>query len=88
MEKDINYLLLIKVNLKINYNLEEYGVTLVDQNDQLTVDKLNWKGEAKKSGIQMGDIISNFKIENPERPNKASLSVCINIFINFWLYKF
>ena len=54
-----------------NYNLEEYGVTLVDQNDQLTVDKLNWKGEAKKSGIQMGDIISNFKIENPERPNKA-----------------
>ena len=37
----------------------------------MIVDKLNWKGEAKKSGIQMGDIISNFKIENPERPNKA-----------------
>ena len=54
-----------------NYNLEEYGVTLADQNDQLTVDKLNWRGEAKKSGMQMGDIISNFKIENPERPNKA-----------------
>ncbi len=53
------------------YNLEEYGVNLIDQNDQLIVDKLNWKGEAKKSGIQMGDIISNFKIENPERPNKA-----------------
>ena len=53
------------------YDLEEYGVTLIDQNDQLTVDKLNWKGEAKKSGMQMGDIISNFKIENPERPNKA-----------------
>ena len=46
-------------------------MTLTDQNDQLTVDKLNWKGEAKKSGIQMGDIISNFKIENPDRPNKA-----------------
>ena len=45
-------------------------MTLVDQNDQLTVDKLNWKGEAKKSGIQMGDIISNFKIENPKRPSK------------------
>ena len=54
-----------------NYTLEEYGVTLTDQNDQLIVDKLNWKGEAKKSGIQIGDIISNFKIENPERPNKA-----------------
>ena len=53
------------------YNLEEYGVTLIDQNDQVTVEKLNWKGEAKKSGIQVGDIISNFKIENPDRPNKA-----------------
>ena len=27
--------------------------------------------EAKKSGMQMGDIISNFKIENPDRPNKS-----------------
>ena len=63
------------------YNLEEYGVTLVDQNDQLTVDKLNWKGEAKKSGIQMGDIISNFKIENPERPNKAIVYPFALIFL-------
>jgi len=53
------------------YNLEEYGVTLLEQNGQLAVDKLNWKGQAKKSGMQMGDIISNFKIENPERPNKS-----------------
>jgi len=53
------------------YNLEEFGLTLIDQNSQLTIDKLNWKGEAKKSGMQMGDIISNFKIENPNRPNKA-----------------
>ena len=26
---------------------------------------------AKKSGIEVGDIISNFKTENLERPNKA-----------------
>jgi hypothetical protein len=63
------------------FNLEEYGATLVDQNDQLTVDKLNWKGEAKKSGIQMGDIISNFKIENPERPNKAIIYPFAFIFL-------
>ena len=30
-----------------------------------------WKGLAKKSGIKIGDIISNFKTENLERPNKA-----------------
>ena len=59
-----------KGKFKNEYNLEKYGVTLFEQNGKLTVDKLNWKGEAKKSGIQMGDIISNFKIENPERPNK------------------
>ena len=69
-----------------DYNIEEYGVTLVDQNDQLTVDKLNWKGEAKKSGIQMGDIISNFKIENPERPNKAIVYPFALIFLLFFGY--
>ena len=60
-----------KKKYESKYNLDDYGVTLVEQNNKLIIDKLNWKGEAKKSGIQMGDIISNFKIENPERPNKA-----------------
>ena len=66
------------------FNLEEYGITLVDQNDQLTVDKLNWKGKAKKSGMQIGDIISNFKIENPDRPNKSIVYpfalICLLVF--------
>ncbi|MBT5615874.1 MAG: DUF3394 domain-containing protein, partial [Flavobacteriales bacterium] len=68
------------------FNLEEYGATLVDQNDQLIVDKLNWKGEAKKSGIQMGDIISNLKIENPERPNKAIVYPFALIFLLIFGY--
>ena len=34
-------------------------------------DKVKWNGLAKKSGIEMGDMISEFKIENLERPNKA-----------------
>tara|TARA_A100001011_G_scaffold384140_1_gene456360 strand:- start:732 stop:1463 length:732 start_codon:yes stop_codon:yes gene_type:complete len=60
-----------KGSFENEYNLEEFGMNLVDENDQVTVDKLNWKGEAKKSGMQMGDVISNFKIENPDRPNKS-----------------
>ena len=52
------------------YNLEDFGVKLSEENNQVVVDKINWKGLAKKSGMQMGDIISNFKIENPDRPNK------------------
>ncbi|MDA7828935.1 TRAP transporter permease [bacterium] len=54
-----------------DYKIENYGVNLIEQDNKLIVDKLDWKGEAKKSGLQTGDIISNFKIENPDRPNKA-----------------
>ncbi len=54
-----------------DYNLEDFGINLGEDNNQVVVDKLNWKGLAKKSGMQTGDIISNFKIENPDRPNKA-----------------
>ena len=68
------------------YNFEDYGVTLLDQDDRLVVDKLNWKGEAKKSGLQMGDIISNFKIENPERPNKALIYPCATILLFIFGY--
>ena len=60
-----------KNKFKDDFKIENYGLNLVEQNNKLIVDKLDWKGEAKKSGIQMGDIISNFKIENPDRPNKA-----------------
>ena len=49
------------------------------------VDKLNWKGDAKKSGIQMGDIISNFKIENPDRPNKSIVYPFALIFLFYFL---
>tara|TARA_B100000242_G_scaffold38755_1_gene23153 strand:- start:155 stop:982 length:828 start_codon:yes stop_codon:yes gene_type:complete len=68
------------------YNLKEYGLTLFDQNNKLIVDKLNWRGEAKKSGFQMGDIISNFKIENPERPNKAVVYPIALIFLAIFGY--
>ena len=60
-----------KGSFENEYDLKEFGINLIDENDQVTVDKLNWKGLAKKSGIQMGDVISNFKIENPDRPNKS-----------------
>ncbi len=74
-----------------NYNLEDFGLTLYKDNDQLTVDKLNWKGEAKKSGIQIGDIISNFKIENPDRPNKAIVypfALLLLLIFGYSNYKF
>ena len=44
---------------------------LADQEGNTIIDILDWKGLAKKDGIEMGDIITEFKIENLDRPNKA-----------------
>ena len=54
-----------------NFTLRDYGISLVEENSKIIVDKVEWNGLAKKSGIERGDIISNFKVENLERPNKA-----------------
>ena len=54
-----------------DFNLENYGLVLNEKENDLIVKSLDWKGLAKKSGIEVGDIISNFKTENLERPNKA-----------------
>ena len=54
-----------------NYSLKDYGISLIDQEGKTTIDTLDWKGLAKKDGIEMGDIITEFKIENLDRPNKA-----------------
>ena len=69
-----------------DYKIENYGVNLIEQDNKLIVNKLDWKGEAKKSGIQMGDIISNFKIENPDRPSKAFVYPIALIFLFIFGY--
>ena len=70
-----------KGSFENHYNLEDFGINLADDNGQVIVDKLNWKGQAKKSGMQMGDIISNFKIENADRPNKSIVYPFALIFL-------
>ena len=54
-----------------NYTLKDYGINLVDQKGKTVIDTLNWKGLAKKDGIEVGDIITEFKIENLDRPKKG-----------------
>ena len=51
--------------------MEDYGINLVEQEGKTIVDTLDWKGLAKKDGMEMGDIITEFKIENLKRPNKG-----------------
>jgi len=54
-----------------NYSLKDYGISLVDQEDKMIIDTLDWKGLAKRDGMEMGDIITEFKVENLDRPSKA-----------------
>jgi hypothetical protein len=60
-----------KDNFKENYLLEDYGINLVDKEGRITIDTLKWDGLAKKSGVETGDVVTEFKVENLERPNKA-----------------
>jgi len=60
-----------KDSFKENYSLEEYGINLVDKEGRMTIDTLKWNGLAKKSGVETGDVISEFKTEILDRPNKA-----------------
>ncbi len=54
-----------------NFNLETYGINLVKDQNKVIVDTLKWNGLAKKAGFETGDIISEFKTENLDRPNKS-----------------
>ena len=71
-----------KNTFETEYNIEEYGINLIKEQDKIIVDTLKWNGKAKKSGFEMGDYISEFKIENSNRPNK-NIIYPIAIFLLF-----
>jgi len=54
-----------------NFNIKDYGIDLIEENNKIIINKVSWNGLAKKSGIETGDVISEFKVENLDRPNKA-----------------
>ena len=60
-----------KKSFESKYSLEEAGIVLADIEGRITVDNLKWNGLAKKMGVETGDVISEFKIQNLDRPNKA-----------------
>ncbi|MDC3308263.1 TRAP transporter permease [Candidatus Pelagibacter sp.] len=65
-------LFVIKKNtFEAEYSLEQYGISLIRDENRVIVDTLQWNGNAKKSGFETGDYISEFKIENVDRPNKG-----------------
>jgi len=71
------------------YTIEDYGITLFQQDDKVIVDNLKWNGEAKKSGFEIGDYISEFKIENSDRPSKNIVyPIALLLLIIFGYFNF
>ncbi len=60
-----------KDTFKEEYNMEKYGISIIEENEKYIVDTLKWNGNAKKSGFEMGDYVSEIKIENTDRPSKT-----------------
>ena len=68
------------------YNLEDYGISLVNKNSKIIIDNLKWNGQAKKSGFEMGDYISELKIENSNRPSKVVVYPIATLFLLIFGY--
>ena len=66
--------------------MEDYGITLIEQDDKIIVDNLKWNGQAKKNGFEMGDYISELKIENSNRPNKLVVYPIAILFLSIFGY--
>jgi len=80
-------LFVIKKNsFEKKFDLEEYGVNLVSQDNKIFVDTLKWNGEAKKAGLETGDYITEFKIENLDRPRKALVYPIAILFLIIFGY--
>ena len=60
-----------KGTFKEEYDIKEYGLGVIKEKESYIVDTLKWNGNAKKSGFEIGDYISELKIENVDRPSKT-----------------
>ena len=79
-----------KNTFKNKFNLEEYGINLIKDENKIVVDTLKWNGLAKKEGFETGDFISEFKIENLNRPNKGivyPLAILLLIIFGYLNYR-
>jgi len=79
-----------KNTFETKFNLDEYGISLIKEEKRIVVDTLKWNGKAKKSGFKTGDYISEFKIENLDRPNKKiiyPLAILLLIIFGYLNYR-
>ena len=68
------------------FKIDEYGISLVKENDKVLVDNVKWNGLAKKSGLEYGDYVTEFKTENSDRPDKKVVYPIALIFLLIFGY--
>jgi len=79
-----------KNSFEEEYKLEDYGISLVRKKNKIIVDNLKWNGLAKKSGFEIGDYISELKIENSSRPSKQviyPIAILLLLIFGYLNYK-
>ena len=64
-------LVINKNTFKNDFKIKDYGITLINDEERITVNKIENNILAKKNGFENGDVVTDFKIENLDRPNKA-----------------
>jgi TRAP transporter 4TM/12TM fusion protein len=72
-----------KNEIENNFSFEEFGINVATQDNQIIIDTLKWNGQAKKKGLETGDIINEIRIENIDRPNKDWVYPFALIFLGF-----
>ena len=72
-----------KNEIENNFSFEEFGINVATQDNQIIIDTLKWNGEAKKKGLETGDIINEIRIVNIDRPNKDWVYPFALIFLGF-----
>jgi len=55
---------------KNKFKIDDLGIELINKDKKLIVNNLKWNSIAKQNGIEIGDIITELKTKNLERPNK------------------
>ena len=73
-----------------DYKIKDYGFILINDDQRITVNNILYSSLAKKNGLENGDVVTEFKIENLERPNKAIIypfSIILLIVFGYLNYK-
>ena len=73
-----------------DFKFDDFGISLIESKNKIVIDNLVWNSLAKKSGLQLDDIVSELKIENLDRPNKIliyPIALFIFLFFGYFNYK-